>query len=96
MLLPLYCNFPTYLFDPQTFVRNPVLWLQYITKYEATFSTGPNFAYELCANKWNGEELNLDKWRVALNGAEPVRASTIDKFCARFEQFGFRRNGKNI
>ncbi len=50
------------------------------TKYNVTISGGPNFAYQLCVDKVTEEEmkgLDLSKLRVAFNGAEPVRASTL-------------------
>jgi acyl-CoA synthetase (AMP-forming)/AMP-acid ligase II len=36
--------------------------------------------------------LDLSKWRVAFNGAEPVRASTLEAFSRKFEQVGFRHS----
>src|SRR5262249_18712208 len=35
--------------------------------------------------------LDLSSWSVAFNGAEPVRAETLDRFASRFEPCGFRR-----
>ncbi|MEZ4767666.1 MAG: AMP-binding protein [Caldilineales bacterium] len=34
--------------------------------------------------------LNLSRWRVALNGAEPVRKDTMDRFAAAYAASGFR------
>ena len=35
--------------------------------------------------------LDLSRWRVAFNGAEPVRAETLDRFAEAFAPCGFRR-----
>src|SRR5207253_9073799 len=37
------------------------------------------------------ETLDLSRWCLAFNGAEPVRAETIDQFSKMFEPCGFRR-----
>ncbi len=56
-------------------------------------SGGPNFAYQLCVDKVTEEEmqgLDLSRWRVAFNGAEPVRASTLAAFTKKFATVGFK------
>lgn len=80
------------LMSPVSFTQRPVRWLQAISRYKATYSGGPNFAYEMCVKKCKPEQLNgldLSTWRVALNGAEPVRLETLRSFAERFEPFGF-------
>jgi acyl carrier protein len=82
------------LFSPLDFIHKPVRWLQAIATHGATISAGPNFAYELCINKIPDGELeglDLSRWRVALNGAEPLRKTTIERFSRKFEACGFRR-----
>ncbi|HWP45096.1 MAG TPA: amino acid adenylation domain-containing protein, partial [Blastocatellia bacterium] len=57
-------------------------------------SGGPNFAYDLCVRKVTEEQkkgLDLSSWTVAFNGAEPVRAETLERFAAAFSSCGFRR-----
>src|SRR5208337_3255364 len=54
----------------------------------------PNFAYELCVRKIADKDLeglDLSSWRAATNGAEPVRAETMERFAKRFAPYGFRR-----
>jgi 8-amino-7-oxononanoate synthase/acyl carrier protein len=80
--------------SPVAFLQKPLRWLQAIAKYRATISGGPNFAYELCVRKTTPEQraaLDLSSWSLAFNGAEPVRAETIDAFCEAFAPSGFRR-----
>jgi acyl-CoA synthetase (AMP-forming)/AMP-acid ligase II/aryl carrier-like protein len=94
ILQPLYANFPVTLMSPLDFLQRPVGWLQAITRYGATTSGGPNFAYDLCVRKVTPEQrasLDLSSWTVAFNGAEPVRSETLDRFAATFAPCGFRR-----
>src|SRR5579883_3354478 len=94
MLQPLYLGIPCILMSPVAFLQRPLRWLQAISQYKATTSGGPNFAYDLCVSKITPEQratLDLSSWEVAFNGAEPVRAETLERFAATFEDCGFRR-----
>lgn len=93
VLEPAYAGYPAYLMSPATFLQRPVRWLRAITKYRATNSGGPNFAYDLCVRKVNAEQrsaLDLSSWRVAYNGAEPIRSETLNAFYRTFRDCGFR------
>ena len=93
VLQPLYVGAPCILMSPVAFLQNPLRWLAAISRYRATTSGGPNFAYELCARKSSDEQkagLDLSSWRVAFNGAEPVRAETLARFAEAFAPCGFR------
>ena len=93
VLQPLYVGAPCILMSPVAFLQNPRRWLAAISRYRATTSGGPNFAYELCARKIPEEQragLDLSSWRVAFNGAEPVRAETLSRFAEAFAPCGFR------
>jgi acyl-CoA synthetase (AMP-forming)/AMP-acid ligase II len=90
---PIYGGRQCVLMPPQSFLQRPVRWLQAISNYKATISGGPNFAYEMCARKVTAEqrtELDLSSWKVAYNGAEPVRADTLKRFATAFSSCGFR------
>ena len=79
--------------SPERFLMRPWLWLQMISDYGACSSPAPNFAYDLCVEKVDASKkanLNLGAWRNALNGSEPVRASTLDRFAAAFAPCGFK------
>jgi len=94
ILVPLYGGKFNVLMSPVAFLQKPLRWLQAISRYRATISGGPNFAYELCVRKTTPEQraaLDLSSWSLAFNGAEPVRAETIDAFCEAFAPAGFRR-----
>lgn len=94
VLQPLYVGAPMILMSPVDFLQKPLRWLQAISRYKATTSGGPNFAYDLCVSKITAkqkETLDLRSWEFAFTGAEPVRAETIERFVAAFEPCGFRR-----
>ncbi|HYO26046.1 MAG TPA: aminotransferase class I/II-fold pyridoxal phosphate-dependent enzyme [Lacipirellulaceae bacterium] len=94
ILQPLYMGRPNTLMSPTHFLQKPVRWLQAISQSGSTISGGPNFAYDLCAEKVTAEQkrtLDLSHWSLAFNGAEPVRAETIDRFSKAFAECGFRR-----
>lgn len=93
LLEPLYQGTQCYLMSPLTFIRKPILWLKAISKYGATHSGGPNFAYDLCVRKFKPEledSLELSSWKVAFNGAEPIRPATLQRFADTFSAYGFR------
>jgi amino acid adenylation domain-containing protein len=93
VLQPLYLGATCYLMSPGAFLQRPARWLEAISRYRATTSGGPNFAYELCLRKVPAAEratLDLSSWRVAFNGAEPVRADTLRRFSEAFAPCGFR------
>lgn len=94
ILQSLYVNFPMVLMPPIAFLQKPIRWLQAITKYKATITGGPNFAYDLCVQKVKPDQLsNLDlsSWKVAINAAENVRWETLEKFTQTFTRCGFRQ-----
>lgn len=94
ILQPLYIGQPNVLMSPMAFLQKPFRWLKAISRYRATIGGGPNFAFELCVRKITPEQraqLDLSSWNLAFNGAEPVRAETLDAFAKMFEPCGFRR-----
>ncbi|NEO41303.1 MAG: fatty acyl-AMP ligase [Moorea sp. SIOASIH] len=93
VLQPLYLGKPVILMPPVAFLQKPIRWLQAISRYKATTSGGPNFAYDLCVNKIKPEQLtglDLSSWRVAFSGAEPVLPQTLERFANYFAPCGFR------
>jgi len=92
VLQPLYAGARCVLFSPAAFVQEPVRWLRAISTYRATTSGGPDFAYRHCLRKISQEQkagLDLSCWRVAFNGAEPVRRDTLNEFSEKFRDCGF-------
>ena len=77
---------------PQVFLGDPLGWLRAISYFRATSSAAPNFAYELCATRATPEvlsKLDLRCWKTAFNGAEPIRAGTLERFARTFAPCGF-------
>jgi 8-amino-7-oxononanoate synthase/acyl carrier protein len=94
ILQPIFVGRPNVLMSPMSFLTRPYRWLQAISRYRTTASGGPNFAYDLCVRKVTPEQrdkLDLSNWVLAFNGAEPVRAETLDRFTEMFEPCGFKR-----
>lgn len=94
VLQPLYAGVPLYMLAPTAVAERPIRWLQAISHYQATMSGGPTFAYQLCLDKTTADEraaLDLSRWRLAFCGAEPVRATTLERFATTFAPNGFQR-----
>ena len=92
IMTPMYVGCPVTLFSPLTFLQKPLLWLQLVTEKKATITGGPNFGYDLCVRKLTAEQrsgLDLRHLRVAFNGAEPIRAATLQRFYDTFAPHGF-------
>ncbi len=80
--------------SPLLFLSRPERWLWAIHRYRGTISAAPNFAYELCVRRSADTALaglDLSSWRAALNGAEPVSPTTLDRFYECFGRYGLRR-----
>ena len=93
VLFPLFNDCPVYLMSPVSFLQEPFRWLQAISRFRGTNSGGPDFAFELCAQKSTAEQrsqLDLSSWQIAYNGAEPIRKSTLESFSKTFRECGFR------
>ncbi|MBU8895090.1 amino acid adenylation domain-containing protein [Corallococcus sp. M34] len=93
ILQPLYGGFPVVLFSPVDFLKRPMRWLNAISRYRATTSGGPNFAFDLCVRKSTPEEraaLDLSRWNLAFNGAEPIHPDTLTRFAEAFGPSGFK------
>jgi acyl-CoA synthetase (AMP-forming)/AMP-acid ligase II len=92
VMQPLYLGARCILMSPIAFLQNPKRWLATISRYRATTSGGPNFAYDLCVRKISAADradLDLASWDLAFNGAEPVRAESMARFTEAFAGCGF-------
>jgi thioester reductase-like protein len=85
----------TYGFSPIDFIQRPALWLESITKYKATASSAPNFAFEYCLQPGKISEktlegLDLSSLEYLMTAAEPVIPSTYTRFLKFFEPHGLK------
>jgi acyl-CoA synthetase (AMP-forming)/AMP-acid ligase II len=90
---PVYADVPTIVMAPTTFLQRPARWLEAMSRYRATTTGAPNFAYDLCVQRVSPREraaLDLSAWRTAFNGAELVRAPTLAGFVQSFAPAGLR------
>lgn len=93
ILTPVHGGFPVRLMSPIHFLKNPLEWLRQISELRITHTGAPNFGYDLCVRRAAGKdltELDLSAWRLAFNGAEPIRQRTLKVFADRFAANGFR------
>jgi acyl-CoA synthetase (AMP-forming)/AMP-acid ligase II len=78
--------------SPLAFLKQPVRLLKAISDYRGTICAAPNFTYDLIARRVTPEQLaglDLSTWRIALNGAEPVRRRTIERVNQTLAPAGF-------
>jgi len=88
----IYVGGLNYLMSPLDFLKRPASWLEAISQYKVTISGAPDFAYSLCTNRLTDDvisKLDLSHWRIAQNGAEPIKASVLDAFTEKFRSAGF-------
>jgi acyl-CoA synthetase (AMP-forming)/AMP-acid ligase II len=93
VIQPIYVGGYCVMMSPVSFVQKPLRWLQAISKYQATTSGAPNFAYDLLCDRVTVAEvaqLDLSSWKVAFCGAEPVQTITLDEFNLKFASCGFK------
>ena len=93
ILQPLFNGFRCYFMPSAVLFQQPIRWLEAISRYRGTHSAAPNFAYDLCAQNVKPEQLallDLSSWLVGLNGAEPLRETTLTRFDETFRGCGLR------
>ncbi|MEZ4267570.1 MAG: AMP-binding protein [Myxococcota bacterium] len=94
LLTGIYWRFAQVHLRPEAFLIKPARWLQAISRFGATVSCAPNFAYKLTTRRVLDRELegvDLSAWRIALVGAERVEPDAMAAFAERFEPHGLRR-----
>lgn len=87
LLQPVFVGCTSVLMSPAAFLAKPLRWLQAISKYRASTSGGPNFAYEMCVRRISAEqamEVDLSSWESAFVGGGMVRPETLERFAQKF------------
>lgn len=95
MALPLVNGDHAIYTDPVSFIMNPMRWLQLIASRPGrnVYTAGPNFAFEYVATAATPEKiagLDLSGLTTCLNGAEPIRPSTLSVFADALAPAGLR------
>ena len=94
-LYPALRSGTTYGFAPMDFIQRPILWFETISKYRATSTAAPNFAYDYCLrtgrlSKESLEACDLSSLLVLMCAAEPVKPDTYTRFLEAFEPYGLK------
>jgi amino acid adenylation domain-containing protein len=92
ILYPLCANSPVYIMSPADFAVNPLLWLEWVSRLQATHIAAASFGFDLCAQAAEAgamPSLNLSQVQIAFASAEPVRKEIFDRFQRVFGPAGF-------
>lgn len=92
LLTSLYHRYPLLMMPVESFLLQPRRWVQWMSRRKATLSVAPNFAYQFVVDRVAERHLadmDLSAWRIAFNGAEAVRPTTLRAFESRFGPLGF-------
>ncbi len=71
--------------SPQDFTASPLRWMEWMSAFGGTLTSGPNFSYALAARAMRRlapGTLDLSRWRLAINGAEPIDPDAVEAFLA--------------
>jgi fatty-acyl-CoA synthase len=91
LMIPMTTGTDLVLAGPQDFLAAPARWAQWISDFHGSITAGPNFSYALSARAMRrGGDLDLSRWRVALNGAEPIEPSAVEDWLAAGSPHGLR------
>lgn len=95
MHLMMMANTITQYFMPtDLFIRRPLLWMEFASRYKVTITPSPNFGYrhflkvlgERAVSQWN-----LSSLRLLFNGAEPISKDLCDEFMDRMAPANLQR-----
>ena len=94
-LYPVITGGTTYGFSPTDFLKRPGLWLQTLSRFQATCGSSPNFGFDYCLreDKIPSDQLadlDLSSLRFLMNASEPARPETYRRFLERFAPYGLR------
>ena len=92
----IYCGGIGFYISPLSFLQRPMLWMEAVSKYQATHLQAPNFAFKLTSRKFQptnyvNNPLNFGKVQHIINAAEPVDEESMDAFYEAFGPFGLKR-----
>ncbi|WP_461152264.1 fatty acyl-AMP ligase [Saccharopolyspora tripterygii] len=91
LTVPMAIGMSTVKVTPSDFLAGPLLWPQLISKYRATVTAAPNFAYAVVGRRMaraEDAEFDLSSLRFTLNGAEPIDPAAVQAFTDAGARFG--------
>ena len=92
-VVPLVLGQTVTILDPFQWVGRPATLFDAIDRYDGKFVWLPNFSFEhLCRTvpqSWSGD---LSRMRAFVDCSEPCKTETVERFIARFEKNGVRRD----
>jgi len=98
-IAPFTAGWTNHMISPVTFIKNPLLWMELMSKHKVTFSIAPDFAYGLVAkklmdskSKGMGPDLDLSSVVRIYSAAEPIRCDTINQFQDAFTKHGLPKD----
>jgi len=89
--VPLRAGTEAVFFDPAAFLMRPERWLRLLSGRSGAYTAAPNFAYDYCLRRLGTADLaglDLSGVFLWLNGAEPVRPATLERFADRLRAAG--------
>lgn len=93
VLAGIQAGIPLHIWSPVSFVKQPARWLREFAASGGTITAMPDFGYRTltaAVSPPEAADLDLTRWRIAFNGAEPVQWRTVHEFTRRFAPSGFR------
>lgn len=93
LCIPMQLGMEAIVVTPDQFVRRPIAWAELISRYRATITAGPNFAYSILANileRSSSDVVDLSSLRIACNGGEPIDHRDLTRFSEVGARFGLR------
>ncbi|MCY4044105.1 MAG: fatty acyl-AMP ligase [Cellvibrionales bacterium] len=91
VLTPIYYQNHMIYIPTRKFIRSPSIWLTALSRFKATITFAPNFAFALAVKRFRekqGDQLDLSQLRVLGCGAEPINPDVLDSFCERMSVYG--------
>ena len=90
---PILSGYRAELSSPVAFLERPARWMRALAENTSTWSSAPNFAFDMAARKTKDSDLaGLDLSGVLgiISGAERVEPVTLRRFVDRFAHFNFQ------
>jgi acyl-CoA synthetase (AMP-forming)/AMP-acid ligase II len=78
----------TVVLEPEQFLRSPSVWIEAMSRWRATTTSGPEFGFRLAMRDAPSDSADLSSLRCAIVGGDVIRADTIDEVITRLAPVG--------